>query len=70
MMKTAPKIDQSTREERRDYVLDFWKCLHDCEACGKCRLLKGKDPETLYAAYIEGQTSFMDITLAVRNSSY
>ena len=44
-----PKIDNSTREERQAYVLNAWKCLHDCEACGKCRILKGGDAETLYA---------------------
>ena len=40
-----PKIDQSTLEERLNYVLDVWKCLHDSEACGKCRILKGRDAE-------------------------
>ena len=24
-----PKIEYSTPEERRAYVLDTWKCLHD-----------------------------------------
>ena len=38
-----PKIDNSTKEERLAYVLEAWKCLHDCEACGKCRILKGRD---------------------------
>ena len=66
----APAIDQSTREERVAYVLDAWKCLHDCEMCGKCRILKGKDAETLYADYIEGKRSYMDVTLEVRNRSY
>ena len=28
-----PKIDNSTQEERLAYVLDVWKCLHDCKAC-------------------------------------
>ena len=65
-----PKIDQSTQEERRNYVLDAWKCLHDCEACGKCRILKGKDAEVLYADYIEGIRTYMDITLEIRNKSY
>ena len=63
----APAIDQSTREERVAYVLDAWKCLHDCEMCGKCRILKGKDAETLYADYIEGKRTYMDITLEIRN---
>ena len=26
-----PKIDNSTQEERQAYVLDAWKCLHNCE---------------------------------------
>ena len=64
-----PKIDNSTKEERQAYVLDAWKCLHDCEACGKCRILKGRDAEMLYADYIEGKRSYMDITLEIRNRS-
>lgn len=65
-----PAIEQSSREERRAYVADAWKCLHDCESCGKCHVLKGKDAETLYADYIEGLRSYMDVTLEIRNSSY
>lgn len=64
-----PKIDNSTKEERQAYVLDAWKCLHDYEACGKCRILKGRDAETLYADYIEGKRNYMDITLEIRNCS-
>ena len=67
---TPPKIDQSTKEERRAHVLHAWRCLHDCEACGKCRILKGKDAETLYADYIEGKRTYMDVTLDIRNNSY
>ena len=66
----APKIESSTSEERRAYVLDAWRCLHDCEMCGKCRILKGKDPETMYSDYIEGKRTYMDVTLEVRNKSY
>lgn len=62
----APKIDDSTKDERRAYVLEAWKCLHDCESCGKCRILKGQDAETLYADYIEGKRSYMDISLEIR----
>ena len=67
---TSPKIDQSTKEERRAYILDAWKCLNDCEACGKCRILKGRDVETIYADYINGNRDYIDITLEIRNSSY
>ena len=65
-----PTIEQSTKEERREYVLRAWECLHDCESCGKCRILKGKDAETLYADYIEGKRSYIDVTLEIRNNSY
>lgn len=67
---TPPPIEQSTREERQAFVIDAWKCLHDCEMCGKCRILKGKDAGTLYADYIEGRRSYIDVTLDIRNKSY
>ena len=63
-----PRIDNSTTEERRAYVQEAWKCLHDCEACGKYRILKGRDAETLYADYIEGRRSYIDITLETRGN--
>ena len=64
---TPPKIEDSTREERLAYVAEAWKCLNDCEACGKCRILKGRDAESLYADYINGVRQYMDITLDIRN---
>lgn len=67
---TPPNIVSSTEDERRAFVLDAWKCLHDCESCGKCRILRGKDAETLYADYIAGIRSYMDITLSIRNTNY
>ena len=50
---TAPNIDSSTREERLDYVLNEWRCLHNCEICGKCHVLKGRSEEKLYVDYID-----------------
>ncbi len=67
---TPPLIEQSTQEERRAYVLDAWKCLHNCELCGKCHVLKGQDVEILYADYIEGRRNYMEVTLDIRNRSY
>ena len=61
-----PKIENSTAEERRAYVLEAWKCLNDCEACGKCRILRGRDPETMYADYINGNREYIEITLGIR----
>lgn len=63
----APDIHNSTADKRRNYVLEQWECLHDCETCGKCKILKGVDAETLYADYIEGKRSYLDITLERRN---
>lgn len=63
---TPPDIKTSTREERQTYVRNAWQCLHDCDLCGKCKILKGKEAETLYADYIEGKKSFLDITLEIR----
>ena len=65
---TAPSIESSTREERLDYVLNEWKCLHNCELCGRCHVLKGRSEETLYADYIDGKRSYMDITLGIRSN--
>ena len=67
---SAPKIDNSTREERRAYVREAWRCLHDCEACGKCRVLRGRVAEFVYTDHIEGKREYMDITLELRNRSY
>ena len=65
-----PHIENSTKEERQAFVNEAWKCLHDCEACGKCRILKGRNAEILYADYIDGKRSYMDITLEIRDRTY
>ena len=62
-----PNIENSSKEERQAYVLEAWKGLHDCEACGKCHILKGRDAEIVYADYINGKRSYMDITLEIRD---
>ena len=67
-LMTAPNIESSTREERLDYVLNEWRCLHNCEICGKCHVLKGRGEEILYADYIDGKRSYMDITLEIRSN--
>ena len=62
----APDINNSTAEERRNYVLSQWECQNNCEACGRCKILKGIDAETLYADYIAGKRSYIEITLEHR----
>lgn len=63
---TAPDIQHSTREERIAFVSEQWQCLHHCPSCGKCHILRGHDPEELYAKYIDGEASYMDVTMAIR----
>lgn len=65
-----PSIEVSTREERLAYVLGQWRCLHNCELCGKCSLLRGREAEVVYADYIEGRRSYMEITFEIRNINY
>ena len=63
---TAPDIEHSTREVRLAYVREAWQCMHNCELCGKCHILKGRNVETLYAEYIEGKKSYREVTLEIR----
>lgn len=56
-----PKIVNSAKEKRRACVMEARKWLHDCEACGNCSILKGRDAETLYADYIGCKRSYMEI---------
>lgn len=67
---SAPSIKDSTAEMRIAYVAEAWKCLHDCEMCGKCRVLRGREAEFLYADYIEGNREYMDVTKEIRNINY
>ena len=65
-----PSIEVSTREERLAYVLGQWRCLHNCELCGKCSLLRGREAEVVYADYIEGRRSYMEIIFEIRDINY
>ncbi len=37
------------------------------QLCAKCHVLKGRNEEMLYADYIDGKLSYMEITLEIRN---
>lgn len=66
----APSIESSTREERLEYVRDKWGCMSNCRLCGRCCILRGREAEVVYADYIEGRRSYMEITLEIRNINY
>lgn len=65
-MGTPPDLQTSTREERIAFVNEQWQCLNHCPSCGKCHILRGRDPEILYADYIEGERPYLEITLEIR----
>ncbi len=65
-MGTPPNLQTSTREERIAFVNEQWQCLNHCPSCGKCHILRGRDPEILYADYIEGERPYLEITLEIR----
>ena len=58
----APEIENSTKEERRQYVKNTFPCIADCDMCGICTVFRGKDPELAYADYIEGKREFLDVS--------
>ena len=66
----APEVENSTREERLEYVQDRWRCMCNCELCGKCNMLRGRDAEIVYEDYIEGRRAYRDITIELRNYNY
>jgi hypothetical protein len=53
-----------------EYVSDKWQCLSNCEICGRCSMLRGRDAEIAYADYIEGRREYMDITFELRSINY
>lgn len=61
-MVNAPEIKYSTTEERRAYIKKRFPCIADCDMCGLCKVFHGKDAETAYADYIDGDRSFMDVS--------
>lgn len=50
-----PEIENSTEEERREYIKNTFRCIADCDMCGLCTVFRGKDPEVAYADYINGK---------------
>lgn len=65
-MTSAPKINSSSAENRKAFVSEQWECIHNCTLCGKCHFLMGRDPEELYADYINGSREYIDITKEIR----
>lgn len=58
----APSIEQSTKEERRKYINETFKCIADCDMCGLCTVFHGKDPEIAFDDYICGKREYIDVS--------
>ncbi|WP_026654563.1 MULTISPECIES: hypothetical protein [unclassified Butyrivibrio] len=61
-MGNAPEIKDSTVEERRAYIKERFPCIADCDMCGLCKVFHGKDAETAYADYINGDRDFAEVS--------
>lgn len=53
------EIGNSTEEERRQYIKNTFRCIADCDMCGLCTVLHGKDPEVAYVDYISGKRDYL-----------
>ena len=65
-MSSAPEITSSTKEERRLYIKERFPCIADCDMCGLCKVFRGKDAETAYKDYIDGEKSFLEVSAYYR----
>jgi len=63
---SPPDISTSTAQERLEFIKEEFKCIHNCELCGKCAILHGREADEVYMDYIEGVRSFMEITIEQR----
>ena len=61
-----PEIDKSTREERLEYIRTKFRCRADCDNCGLCQIYYGRDLEVVYADYIDGKRTFLEISQEYR----
>lgn len=67
-MGSAPEISESTIEERRAYTKERFPCIADCDMCGLCKVFHGKDAETAYVDYIQGNRTFLEVSEDYRRS--
>lgn len=49
-----PRVGDSTREERLNYVLKRYECIANCDLCGNCAVFRGMRPEDALSDFIEG----------------
>lgn len=62
----APDITQSDRDERARFIRERFRCIADCDQCGNCQVLHNQEAELVFADYIEGRRSYLDIMMELR----
>ena len=62
----APEITQSDREERARFIRERFRCIADCDQGGNCQVLHHQEAELVFADYIEGRRSFLEIMMELR----
>ena len=62
----APEITQSDREERTRFIQERFRCIADCDQCGNFQVLHHQEAELVFADYIEGRRSFLEIMMELR----
>ena len=61
-MNEVPDISSSTVDKRREYIINRFRCISDCDMCGLCKVFHGKDPECAYDDYISGKRSYIEVS--------
>lgn len=62
----APRIDDSTREDRLSFIMARYRCYAPaCGHCGSCRLPGGTGARETFADYIEGKREYAAIAAAL-----
>lgn len=56
------RIEDSTPEERRQWLIKAFPCISDCEQCGLCKMYHNQDVELVYEDYIKGIKTFEEIS--------
>lgn len=57
-----PEIENSTEEERREYIKILSDALQIVICVVYARCFSGKDPEVAYADYINGKRVYLDVS--------
>ena len=65
-MFTAPDIENSNVEERREFIKAKFPCIADCDMCGLCKVFRGADAEHAYDDYITGKRSYAEVSADYR----